>query len=1120
LDNFFDIGGNSINLLKVHSKLEKVLGINIPIVKFFEYPSVRSLALYLRQESEGEDEKLQKEDKLKLKDSLSPGEARHAAEVAVIGMSAVVPGANDIHEFWENLKNGVESITFFTDDDLVKAGTTPQELEAPNYVKAKGIIEGAEYFDASFFGYTPREAEVMDPQVRIFHQCIWHALEDAGYNSFSYHRRIGLYGGATSNISWQVLSLLSGEGKFASGLQANLLQNRDFMCTHISYKFNLKGPSFTVNTACSTSLVAIHLAAQGLLNRECEMALAGGVTISYPQKTGYYYEEGMIQSPDGHCRAFDADSKGLVGGNGAGVVLLKRYEDALADGDHIYGIIKGSAINNDGFRKVGYSAPSVEGQAEVIRAAQAAAGVDPESITYIETHGTGTEFGDPVEVEALKIAFNTDKKRFCGIGSVKTNVGHLDCASGVAGFIKAVLALKHRLIPPSLHFKTPNPKLGLENSPFYVVSTLTEWNEQGDGSPRRAGVSSLGIGGTNAHVVLEEWREERIQRTKGREQETEGRHHRLILLSAKTPTALDKITTNLVNHFKENPGINLADAIYTLQVGRRASPYRKMMVCNSVEDAVEAFSSKSKRKSVRTFLAKEDNRSVIFVFSGQGSQYVNMGLELYKTESVFRDEMDRCFEILKASMDYDIKEILYPPVTRSELSQLATSTERINQTVIIQLLLFVFEYALAKLLMQWGIKPTAMIGYSLGEYVAACISGVFSLEDALKLVADRGQLIQETPQGAMLSVPLREKDIKPLLNQHKEISLAIVNGPSCVAAGSIEAVDIFEKEMQKKRLFCTRINIAHAVHSQLMNPIRNKFETKVKEVTLNKPRIPFISNVSGDWITLEEARNPRYWGDQLCATVRFSEGINQLMKEENAVFVEIGPGRVLSNIIRQHPNKKPGHLFVNLARHQQENESDNYFLLRAIGQLWLYGIEIDWPAFYSREKRYRIPLPTYPFEGKRYWIDDTIFRKIVELQAPDSSSTKKVVEEERDTSALVDPQQSPSTPLVVGEGGYEYEEEYEAPRDELEQNIARVWQEFLGFEKIGVYDNFFHLNGDSLTATQLITRLKEIYPVDIAMQDFFEEPTIDHLAQVVKTLLIEKIKNLSPEEKKSFLSGG
>ncbi len=542
-------------------------------------------------------------------------------------------------------------------------------------------------------------------------------------------------------------------------------------------------------------------------------------------------------------------------------------------------------------------------------------------------------------------------------------------------------------------------------------------------------------------------------------------------------------------------------------------------MCSSVEDAIEALASTSKRKSARTFLAREDNRPVIFVFSGQGSQYVNMGLDLYKTEPLFRDQMDRCFDILTPIMGYDLREILYPPAAGN--SQLAASTEWINQTAIIQLLLFIFEYALAKLLIAWGIKPSAMIGYSLGEYVAACISGVFSLEDALKLVAARGELIQETPQGAMLSVPLTEEDIKPLLDQHKELSLAIVNGPSCVAAGSIEAVDTFEKEMQKKRLLCTRINIAHAVHSQLMNPIRNKFEAKVKEVTLNKPRIPFISDVSGDWITLEEAKNPRYWGDQLCATVRFFEGIHQLMKEENAVFIEIGPGRVLSNIIRQHPHKKPGHMFVNLARHQQEDVSDDYFLLRAIGQLWLYGTGIDWTGFYSgeREKRTRIPLPTYPFEEKRYWIDDTIFRKVVELQAPDKGGANKVVEEERDTAARVEPQQPPPTQMAMAEGEHEYKEEYEAPRDELEQNIARVWQEFLGFEKIGIYDNFFHLNGDSLTATQLITRLKEIYPVDIAMQDFFEEPTIAHLGQVVKTRLIEKIKSLSSEEKKSFLLG-
>jgi amino acid adenylation domain-containing protein len=1119
LDNFFDMGGNSINLLKVHRKLEKALTRDIPIVKLFEHPTIRSLAVFLGQGIEDEEEN----------PLLHPGENVKSADIAVIGMAGVFPGAKNVHEFWENLKNGVESITFFANEELTKVGIPAGLLKDPNYVRAKGTIDAVEYFDASFFDYTPKEATIMDPQVRIFHQCVWHALEDAGYDPFSYPQRIGLYAGSTSNIYWEALTMLSSAGRFFSGVRGTLLRNRDFMCTRISYKLNLKGPSFSVQTACSTSLVAIHLACQGLLNRECEMALAGGVTISAPGTQGYYYQEGMIESPDGHCRAFDASSNGLVGGNGSGVVVLKPYEKAIEDGDHIDAIIKGSAINNDGLRKVGYTAPSVEGQAEVIRNAQLIAGIEPASITYIETHGTGTELGDPVEVEALKKAFKRNKRgwqpfpieKSCGIGSVKTNVGHLDAAAGVTGFIKTVLALKHRLIPPTLHFKTPNPKLGIENSPFYVVSRLTGWKV--DGYPRRAGVSSLGIGGTNAHVVLEEWPvvSESVGRGGSPCPPSQLREYQLILLSAKTKSALGKVTQNLVNHFNNNSSIHLGDAAYTLQVGRNPLPYRKMVVCATVTDAVETLSatSKNKQKRAQTFFSKTGNPPVLFIFSGQGSQYVNMGLGLYETEPVFQAEMDRCFEIV-GSIGYDLKEILYPGDLVNKMSELSKVSGEgrsgspkgrgvldLNRTVIIQLLIFIFAYALAALLMKWGIRPAAMIGYSLGEYAAACLAGIFSLEDALKLVAARGELIQTTPGGAMLSVPLREKQIKPLLN--KDLSLAIANGPSCVVAGSTAAVAAFENQMKKKRLLCTRVNISHAIHSRLMHPLREKFENKVKEVKLNRPRIPLISDVSGDWLTDRAAIDPGYWAEQLCAPVRFSDGIDQLLKEENAVFIEIGPGRVLGNIIRQHPHKKPGQMVVNLVRHQQEKAADDYLLLRAIGQLWLYGLEIDWPEFYPGQKRYRLPLPVYPFESKRYWIDEDIFQELVARQSPAKDQEPEPVQE------AAEPGQSPDPPGIAPE---EEDEEYEPPRNELEQNIATIWQEFLGFEKIGIYDNFFHLNGDSLTATQLITRVKELYPVEVTMQDFFAEPTIAHLAQTIKKLLIEKIKNLSPEEKKKILT--
>jgi phthiocerol/phenolphthiocerol synthesis type-I polyketide synthase E len=1070
-------------------------------------------------------------------------------ELAVIGMAGRFPGAKTIEQFWENLKNGIESISFFSDKELEEVGIDPGMLKTPGYVKARGLLEDIGCFDSGFFNYTPKEAEIMDPQVRIFHECAWHALENAGYNPDTYGGLIGLYAGNAPNHHWLAQIFLSRGITPDSQFEASLLN--EHFSTLVSYHLNLKGPALTIRTACSTSLAAIHMACVGLLSSECDMALAGGVCISLPQQSGYLYREGMMFSSDGHCRTFDARASGSVFGSGVGLVVLKRLADSRSDRDYIYAVVKGSAINNDGIRKVGYTAPSVEGQAEVIRAAYLMAGVEPETIGFLEAHGTATPLGDPVEIEALKEAFNTASKGFCAIGSVKTNVGHLNAASGAAGFIKTVLSLKHRQIPVSLNFETLNTKIDLENSPFYVNTKLSSWKD--NSYPLRASVSSFGLGGTNVHVVLEESPGAgHTGNDPARLPDTGTRNYQLILLSAKTPPALDKMTQSLIKYLKinhnhlPNPDFNLADAAYTLQVGRTTFQYRKMLVCptGDFDQAVKALSGNSKK--VKTSFSKggstpnpirnnsrnskrrnneekacffgkhsrginkKENPPVVFVFAGQGFQYPQMGLDLYHTEPVFRREIDRCFEILEPVMD--LKGILYPaahplPQPSPVQGNAKAQSQAGDGSEVMQAMLFTFEFALAKLLMKWGIKPWAMIGYSLGEYIAACLSGVFSLEEALKLVTIRGRLIDETPPGAMLSVPLPKNQVEPLL-MRKDLSLAIVNGPSCVVGGTIKAVKAFEQEMKEKRLLCTPINIPRAVHCQLMETIGEKFVRKVSEVPLSKPQIPYISNVSGHWISVEEATNPGYWGDHLCSTARFSEGIIELLKEENTVFIEIGPGRVLSNIIRQialqhkHEVKNPGPMTVNVVRHQQENISDDYFLLNKIGELWVQGLGIDWPAFYWEEKRYRIPLPVYPFAGNYYFMEKSPF-----LNGIMPSQHQEAAPEERQ-EVLLPTEAEPGPPLP--------QEDYAGPRNELEQRVSRVWEEILGYREIGIHDNFFDLNGDSLTAAQLISRIQQVYPVEISLQSFFLEPTIAHLAEVVKKLLVEKIKNLSPVEKKKL----
>ena len=902
---------------------------------------------------------------------------RTGFEIAVIGMAARFPGAGDIDAYWKNLKNGVESITFLTDEELKKAKISDDLLEHPNYVKTKGgVLESIEYFDAHFFDYTPGEAKAMDPQVRILHECAWTALEDAGYAPGTYDGSIGIFAGAAPHLEWEILYLLSGNSDQIGDFEAHHFVNRDSLCTAISYKLNLKGPAVLVQTACSTSLVAIHTACRSLLSGECDMALAGGVAVSSRNKTGYMYQEGMVLSPDGHCRAFDVEAKGTAGGQGAGIVVLKPLEDAIDDRDHIYAVIKGSAVNNDGLRRIGYAAPGIDGQAEVIRAALHMAELPPESITYIEAHGTGTLLGDPIEIEALIQAFDTNKKGYCAVGSVKTNIGHLNTASGVAGFIKAVLALKHRLIPPSLFFNTPNPKIDFKNSPFYVNTGLKEWKN--NTYPLRAGVSSFGIGGTNAHVVVEEWSENKTQKTKDPSQRfvpegagglaplLGGTSHHLILLSAKTQTALDSTAKNLAEFLKQHPTIHMEDVAYTLQVGRKTLPYKKKLVCATVEEAVEALSQSTasgESRKVQRFLSKEEDRPMIFMFPGLGAQHVNMGRDLYCDEPFFRKEMDACFDLLKELSGMDMKDILYP----SPDSDLAVNSDRMNQIEISQLAVFILEYALARLLMKWGIRPYAMIGYSFGEYTTACLSGVVSLRDALKMIFTRGELLKQVPPGRMLSVPLPAEELEPLLDE--TLSIAIDNGPSCVVSGPGEGVDAFEKQMKKKRLMCMQMSASRAIHSKMMNPISNRFREKIEDIVFTKPGIPYISNVTGDWMTDEAAEDPGYWITHLKETVRFVDGMKKLLKDKKAIFVEVGPGHSLKALAVRLIDNDPGTRLVNLVKNPGQTVPGTYYLVNKIGQLWLYGKAIDWSEFYSEEERHRMSLPTYPFEHRRYWLE-------------------------------------------------------------------------------------------------------------------------------------------------------
>ena len=984
--------------------------------------------------------------------------------IAVIGMAGRFPGARNLDEFWRNIRDGVDCVRDLTEEQLLAAGISPEEIRSPNYVRAAAPIADVELFDAGFFGYAPREAEILDPQQRVFLETAWEALESAGYVSESYPGWIGLFAGMAFP-TYFLHNLLPNQELAASvgGFPLLLSNDRDYFSTRISYKLNLRGTSVNVQTACSTSLVAVHMACQSLLDYQCTMVLAGGIRVFAPQITGYPYSEGGIYSPDGRCRAFDADSKGALFSEGCGVVVLKRLSEAIADGDTIHAVIRGSATNNDGSNKVGYTAPSIDGQAEVIAMAQAAAGVDPESITYVETHGSGTPLGDPIEVSALTQAFraSTDRTRFCALGSLKASVGHMESAAGVGGLIKTVLALKNGEVPPSLHFKTPNPRIDFDGSPFYVNTRLKTWER--NGGPRRAGVSSFGMGGTNAHVIVEEAPE--------RGPSGPSRSWQLLLLSAKTATALETSTDRLADWIESHPEAPLADVAFTLHEGRRTFPHRRTLVCRSREDAVEALRSRDPRRLLGSVQEPAD-RPVTFMFSGLGDHYVDMAIGLYQDEPAFREEIDRCADIL----EMDLRGVIWPRGTdaKQEEGKLDfkallrgqapdEASQRLNRTRYTQPALFAVEYALAKLLEEWGIRPAALVGYSLGEYVAACISGVFSLEDALSLVARRAQLIDELEAGAMLAVPLPESEARQYM------SLAAVNGPNLsVLSGPVPAVDELEKRLTEQGIACRRLPTTHAFHSSMMEPIREQLVRMVQEIPRSAPQVPFLSNVTGTWITAAEATDPGYWGRHLCQAVRFGDALAELRKDPARVLLEVGPGTSLTTLALQEGEA----VTLPTLRPSYDRQADSAFLLGTVGRLWLAGVP---SALFAREVRHRLPLPTYPFERRRYWVDAPGQESVKAEEAPSQAET-----------------------LARYERPGHLRNPYAAPSNDLERGLCEIWQEILGIQQVGVHDSFFELGGHSLVAPKMVLTVQETFGIDFPLSQLFEAPTVAQMAKAIQ----------------------
>ena len=1035
-DNFFEMGGTSLLAQKVFYKIRSSCNVNVSVTNIYQYPTIASLCKF--HESINQLSKLEDFSKIK-QDNLS-------ADVAIIGMAGRFPGAQSVNDLWEVLKDGRETISFFKPEELDQSISESQKKD-PLYVAARGIIVEANTFDPAFFGINSKLAEVMDPQQRLFLEIAWEILEQTGYLPKHYNGSIGVYAGTGTNTYYKKNILPNTEIVDSIGyLLAETVNEKDYIASRTAYHLNLKGPAVSIHSACSTSLLAIAEAVESIRSGQCDIALAGGSSVTAPIFSGHLYQEGSMLSSDGHCRSFDTAAKGTVFSDGAGIVMLKSLEAAQKDGDKIYGIIKGIGVTNDGGNKGSFTAPNVEGQATAIKKAIKDAQITPDSITYVETHGTATPLGDPIEIEGLKMAFGKQSKNgYCAIGSIKSNMGHLTTASGVAGLIKTILAMNNKLIPPSIGYNTPNPVIDFENSPFFVNSKLREWEAKG---PLRAGVSSFGVGGTNVHIVLEDYiNEQKISGT--------SRPLQLLMWSAKSENSLRGYQKKMGNFLKEKPNLSLADVAFSLNKTRDSFIHRSFLLSSNNLDASRELLSEANR-STRSSVLKIAPHELVFLFPGQGSQFSQMGFDLYNNESVYKKAVDECAEFLLEDLKLDIREILYPEIVTPE------SEAKLKDTKFTQPALFVTEYALSQLWLSWGIKPTALSGHSIGEFVAAHIAGVINLRDALHLIAIRGRLVSALPGGSMLSVRLTEDKLKNILPE--KLSIAAINSNLlCVVAGEDYRIKEFSKSLDVLEIANKLLLTSHAFHSYMMDPVLDIFEEEVKKIKLNKPNIPIVSAVTGLLLTDEDAINPKYWSGHLRSTVRFANAADTLLKLEDPIFIEVGPGQTLTALIKQQGSGKMIPVFVSITLPKNE-ENEYVTILNTLGELWLRGIDPDWNAFYRDQDREKIELPSYVFDRKLCWINPPNFQKqqlITNAMATTSTvSNVKNLNENRPMRKTA-----------------------------ILNKIATIVSQTSGIEYAidASSHSFLDLGLDSLTLTQLAISLKKDFKLPVTFRQLNEE---------------------------------
>lgn len=871
-----------------------------------------------------------------------------SGKIAIVGLDCRMPGANNVQEFWKNLVDEKESLVEFSDEQLKAAGVSPKTFNNPNYVRRRGVVEDADTFDAEFFNFTPREAELLDPQHRLFLECSWHALEDAGIDPYETDKKISIFGGTGS--PYYLVNTINNKKvkKFASGTSIITSSDKDYVTTRVSYKLNLSGPSVNIQSACSTAMVGVVMGIDSLLNYQSDVVLAGGATVEVPVHSGYMYQSGGLESPDGKCRTFDKDASGTVFSRGAGVVALKRLDDAIKDKDHIYAVLLGGSVNNDGNRKAGYTAPSVQGQVEVITESIEMAGIDPATITMVEAHGTATPVGDPIEVMSLTKSFRqyTGDKQFCAIGSVKTNIGHTDVASAVASLIKTCMSLKHGIIPASLNYNEPNPDINFEESPFYVITKTQKW-EKNNGTPRRALINSFGVGGTNACVILEE-----PPATKEAES---SKDYDLLFVSAHKKQAYEEYCENLVSFLKENPEINLNALAHTSRIGRKAMKYKGAIAFRDYDDLLEKLG-----KSSPVVTATAGDNETVWMFPGQGNQFVNMGRSLYEQNEIFRETIDYCSSVLLPLLGLDIRKVIYPDEKSYE-----KAVKLIEQTYITQPAIFMVSYAMARVFQNYGLSPDKLVGHSVGEYVAAAVSGIMTLEDALKAIAFRGKLVFDLPEGSMLAVLMSEEEIKEILPE--SLDIAVINSPELVVvSGESPDIEAFAAVLKDKKVFNKILSTSHAFHSRMMAPSLDKYRDFFKSVNLQAPQIPVISTVTGKVLSDEKAQDHEYWVQHVIHPVRFSDSVTYLLSEKSKVFLECGPGQSLESAVKRRLKTSDKHAVIGTLN---ENIDAVTALDTALGKLWIENIEFDDEARFGSSGYAKVSYPLLPFQRRSFLVD-------------------------------------------------------------------------------------------------------------------------------------------------------